>query len=361
MNQPERSTVLVVDDTPANLLLMSALLKSRYEVKVANSGAKALQIVSAGPLPDLILLDVMMPLMDGYEVIRVLKENPATAGVPVLFLTALADHGSEEKGLKLGAVDYITKPISAPIVLARLATHLALAQARQFLVDQNAYLESEVTRRVTELARIQDVFGKVVDPRIRDHLLQRGNSMGGDITEGAVMFCDIRDFTAYSESRDPRLVIEFLNRFFSEAAGCVEREGGFVNKYIGDSFMAVFGTPFPLEDFRSAAIRAALAVREVVKRINAEHPEEQPFRVGMGVHAGPMVAGIVGSQSRMEFTTIGDTVNTASRLETLTKEYGVDILLSAAVLERLKVPVAARPLGTAALRGKLQTLEVFAL
>ena len=360
MNPLERPTVLVVDDTPANLMLMNALLKDRYQVKVANSGEKALKIVAAGPLPDLILLDVMMPLMDGYAVCRELKANPATEQIPVIFLTALADQGAEEKGLKLGAVDYITKPISAPIVMVRLATHVALAQARQFLVDHNAYLESEVTRRLTELARVQDIFGKVVDPRIRDHLLKKSRGMGGDITQGAVMFCDLRDFTAYSEARDPRQVIEFLNRFFSEAAACVEREGGFVNKYIGDSFMAVFGTPFPLEDFCSAAIRAALAVRAVVARLNAERPSEA-FRVGMGVHSGPMVAGIVGSESRMEFTTIGDTINTASRLETLTKDYAVDILLSAAVVEGAKTPIAARALGSAALRGKQRTVEVFTL
>ena len=185
--------------------------------------------------------------------------------------------------------------------------------------------------------------------------------MVGDITEGAVMFCDIRGFTAYAESRDPRQVIEFLNRFFSEAASCVEREGGFINKYLGDAFMAVFGTPFPLEDFRSAAIRAALGVREVVSKINADHPGEEPFCVGMGIHAGPMVAGIVGSSSRMEFTIIGDTVNTASRMEGLCKDYGVEIIVSAALLEGAESAPEARPLGPAPIRGKNFPVELLVI
>ena len=354
-----RATVLVVDDTPANLSLMSGLLRDDYKVKVANHGEKALQIAAGAHPPDLILLDIMMPGMDGYEVCRRLKAEPKTRDIPVIFLTAKSEVEDEKKGLDLLAVDYITKPIHPPLVLARVKTHLALKASADFLRDKNAYLEAEINRRVDELDKIQDIFGKVVDTRIRDYLLQNRRRMVGDITEGAVMFCDIRGFTAYSESRDPRAVIEFLNRFFSEAASCVEREGGFINKYLGDAFMAVFGTPFPLEDFRSSAIRAALGVREVVSKINADNPGEEPFRVGMGIHAGPMVAGIVGSARRMEFTIIGDTVNTASRMEGLCKDYGVEIILSAALLAGTQPPLLVRPLGAAAIRGKQERVELF--
>jgi adenylate cyclase len=357
----EIATVLVVDDTPDNLSLMSGLLKDDYKVKVASSGEKALRIAAADHPPDLILLDIMMPGMDGYEVCRRLKADPKTRDIPVIFLTARAEMEDEKKGLDLRAVDYITKPISAPIVLARVKTHLALKASADFLRDKNVYLEAEINRRVDELDKIQDIFGKVVDTRIRDFLLAKRGRMVGDITEGAVMFCDIRGFTAYSESRDPRQVIEFLNRFFSEAAACVEREGGFISKYLGDAFMAVFGTPFPLSDFRSAAIRAAIGVREVVRKINADHPGGEPFQVGMGVHAGPMVAGIVGSASRMEFTIIGDTVNTASRLEGLCKDYAVEIIVSAALIDATEYAARARPLGHAAIRGKNRLVELFVI
>jgi putative two-component system response regulator len=153
----ERPTVLVVDDTPDNLSLMSSLLKDSYRVKVATSGERALKIAWSDPPPDLILLDVMMPLMDGYEVLERLKADPRSQHIPVIFLTALSETTDEERGLNLGAVDYITKPVSPPIVLARVATHLHLKAVADFLRDKNAWLEAEVARRTRELQAIQDV------------------------------------------------------------------------------------------------------------------------------------------------------------------------------------------------------------
>ena len=153
----ERPTVLVVDDTPDNLALMSGLLKDDYRVKVANSGERALKIAVSEGAPDLILLDIMMPEMDGYEVCRRLKAYPATRRIPVIFLTAMAEVADETKGLSLGAVDYITKPISPPIVLARVKTHLQLKSAADFLHDKNAFLRAEVEKQTRMVEAIQDV------------------------------------------------------------------------------------------------------------------------------------------------------------------------------------------------------------
>ncbi|NUN60346.1 MAG: two-component system response regulator [Burkholderiaceae bacterium] len=150
-------TVLVVDDTPDNLALMSELLGERYRVKVANSGERALKAAQSDPVPDLVLLDIMMPGMDGYEVCRQLKASAATQGIPVIFLTARADTEDERKGFELGAVDYITKPVSPPIVQARVHTHLALKATADFLRDKSAYLEREVALRTLEVQAIQDV------------------------------------------------------------------------------------------------------------------------------------------------------------------------------------------------------------
>jgi putative two-component system response regulator len=147
----------VVDDTPENLELMSGLLKDQYRVRVANNGERALRLAAADPAPDLVLLDVMMPGIDGYEVCRRLKADPATAGTPVIFLTAKAEIEDERQGLSLGAVDYITKPISPPIVLARIKTHLTLKAAADRLRNQNAELEAEVQRRTHIISAIQDV------------------------------------------------------------------------------------------------------------------------------------------------------------------------------------------------------------
>ena len=149
--------MLVVDDTPDNLSLMSGLLKDDYKVKVASNGEKALKIAASENPPDLILLDIMMPGMDGYEVCTRLKADATTRDIPVIFLTAKAEIEDEKHGLELGAVDYITKPISPPIVLARVKTHLTLKASADFLRDKNEFLEAEVARRTAEVAAIQDV------------------------------------------------------------------------------------------------------------------------------------------------------------------------------------------------------------
>jgi putative two-component system response regulator len=150
-------TILAVDDAPVNLSLITGLLKSHYRVKVANSGEKALRIVHSDLPPDLVLLDVMMPDLDGIEVCRRLKEDPRTRHIPVIFLTAMSKSEDERIGLEAGAVDYITKPISPPILLARVKTHLQLKAGADFLKDKNTYLESEVYRRTREVQAIQDV------------------------------------------------------------------------------------------------------------------------------------------------------------------------------------------------------------
>lgn len=157
-DQDAKQVILIVDDTPDNITLLSALLKDKYKIKIATNGLKALHIASIDPSPDLILLDVMMPEMDGYETCRRLKENPQTNHIPVIFLTAKSQVSDEEMGLKLGAVDYISKPVSPPIVLARVATQLNLVRARNLLQDQNKNLEGLVKDRTRKLAKMQDAI-----------------------------------------------------------------------------------------------------------------------------------------------------------------------------------------------------------
>lgn len=157
LDRAEQPLVLVVDDTPENLELMSELLLDSYRVKVASSGVNALRIAAGTQQPDLILLDIMMPEMDGYEVCRLLKVNPATADIPVIFLTAKTEVADEQRGFDLGAVDYITKPISPPIVLARVRAQLQLKASADFLRDKSEYLALEVRRRSRDIQRLQEV------------------------------------------------------------------------------------------------------------------------------------------------------------------------------------------------------------
>ena len=151
-----KPAVLIVDDSPENIAIISSLLKETYRVKAATSGELALALVSGANPPDLVLLDIVMPGMDGYEACRRMKADPASADIPIIFLTARSEALDEEMGLGLGAIDYITKPISPPIMMARIRTHLRLKNVSDFLKDKNAYLESEVARRTEEIGMVQD-------------------------------------------------------------------------------------------------------------------------------------------------------------------------------------------------------------
>ncbi|MEO8411459.1 MAG: response regulator [Propionivibrio sp.] len=180
----QSATVLIVDDEPANLSLLGAVLRPEFHVRVANSGANALRAAASAPKPDLVLLDVMMPGIDGYAVLARLRAMPAASNIPVIFLTAMADDGDEEYGLQLGAADYITKPIKPSIVLARVRTQLEIKQARDWLKDKNSVLEAEVQRRMaendlTQLVSIRALahLAETRDPETGKHLLRTQNYM----------------------------------------------------------------------------------------------------------------------------------------------------------------------------------------
>jgi putative two-component system response regulator len=172
-------TILIVDDSPENLTVLSELLQPIYLVRAATSGQKALRIAITAPRPDLILLDVMMPEMDGYQVFEQLRANPATRDIPVIFVTAMDHIEAELHGLNAGAVDYITKPIVPPIMLARVHTQLELKRARDWLRDQNGYLEAEIAKRMAENELIQEVsiralahLAETRDPETGNHILR---------------------------------------------------------------------------------------------------------------------------------------------------------------------------------------------
>lgn len=204
-------TILIVDDEPTNLFLLTSLLRPEFVVRAANSGESALRAAASEPLPDLVLLDVMMPGMDGYVVLSRLRENPTTRDIPVIFLTALAEADDEERGLQLGAVDYITKPIKPAVVLARVRTQLEAKQARDWLKDQNATLEAEVARRMLENDRTQIIsiralahLAETRDPETGSHIL-RTQSYVKQLADS------LRDHSRFAETMTDRY-IDILTR-----------------------------------------------------------------------------------------------------------------------------------------------------
>jgi adenylate cyclase len=214
----DRATILIVDDMPDNLALVSGLLTPDYHVKVAISGAKALQICHPHA-PDLILLDIMMPEMDGFEVLRRLRADPATAGIPVIFLTALADARDEERGFALGAVDYITKPISPPTLLARVRSHTALA------------------RQTSVLRTLAGKLAHYLPPQLYQSIFEGRQEVAirAERKMLTVFFSDIKDFTQTTDEMEPEDLTYLINDYFSEMSRIALDHGATIDKFIGDA------------------------------------------------------------------------------------------------------------------------------
>jgi adenylate cyclase len=222
---------------------------------------------------------------------------------------------------------------------------------------------NRMTKGLVERERLRDAFGRYVAPELADQVMKHGVSMGGTLVRATVIFIDIRGFTSLSEQMEPALVVSLLNRYFAAVSPPIREHGGFINKFGGDSLLAVFGAPVPTEDHEVRAVRAAMGVRAALGAFNAREAAagRMMLRVGIGIHAGEMIAGSVGSPDRMEYTVIGDVVNVAARLQALTKDLGVDVLLSRAVFEKVEEFVPARALVPTSVRGRSDPLEVYAL
>ena len=206
----DKFNILVVDDTPDNLIMMSELLKDEYKVKVANNGEKALKISQSQTPPDLILLDIMMPVMDGYEVCRQLKANPQTQHIPVIFLTAKTDATDETKGLEIGAIDYITKPINPAILMARVKTHLDIKRMQDFLRNQNSFLEAEIIKRTREITAIQDVTIHAMASLAETRDNETGNHIRRTQNYVRVLAQKLRHHPRFAHFLDDDKIIELL-------------------------------------------------------------------------------------------------------------------------------------------------------
>ncbi len=357
----EKRTILIVDDTPANIALLSGLLNETYKTKIATNGQKALSIAAADPQPDLILLDIMMPEMDGDEVCQRLKADERTSQIPVIFLTAMAQAEDEQKGLSVGAVDYITKPISPPILMARVKTHLQLKAANDFLKLQNDILDQKVQERTEELLLTNQSLTRFIPNEFLNALghsnivdVQLGDHVEGTMT---VLFCDIRSYTTLTEAMSPKDTFEFLNGYLRRIGPAIREQRGFVNHFYGDGFMAIF--PHSADD----AVQAAIAMQQTITAYNLERPAKarRPLRIGIGINTGPLMMGIIGDGYRTDTTLVADTVNIAARIEGLTKYYGVDIVINQSTFSELgdQKRYHIRLLDKVQVKGRMQSTSVY--
>lgn len=373
MTLEQRPTILAVDDTPINLTMLNEILKPHYRVKVANNGSKALEI-AANALPDLILLDVMMPGIDGYEVCRRLKANPATHHIPVIFLTSKTEVEDEETAFAAGAADFIHKPISPPIVLLRVKNHLEI----KFLHD---YLQSQSEQERSQKIQLMQIFSKHVSHEVAETMWQQRDQFLNDRrpppqqVTATVMFTDIRGFTTISEQLDPHTLFDWLNQYMDVMSKIVIEYHGVVNKYIGDAIMAVFGMPSSLTTENVAveaqrAVNCALAMRDAISTLNQDFIEHglPPVGIRIGIFTGEVAAGTLGSSERLEYTVIGDTVNTAARLEEIRDledssalDQACRILIGETTLRHLDTHYHTQFVRHILLKGKKQSVAVFKL
>jgi class 3 adenylate cyclase len=346
------ATILIADDATVSRRLLRRLLEQDgHTVHVAADGVEALALFAAEAI-DVVLLDIVMPELDGISVLERLKATPGGEHVPVIMISAVDEIASVVRCVESGADDYLPKPFNPVILRARINAGLTKKRLHDL-----------------ERARVHDVFSRFLPGHVVDDVLERTDEdfrLGGVRTVGTVMFTDLRGFTAFSEGRPPELVIDALNAYFDETSEAILEHGGTLVGYRGDGFLAVFGAPIEVEDHADRALATARNLIDVrLPRFNdwlRSNGVGEEVRMGIGLNSGPFMAGNVGSLRRLEYTVHGDTVNTASRIEGLTKTLRGPILLSESTRAALlRPPANLRPVGEVDVPGRQSAVVLWSV
>jgi len=333
-----RIRLLIVDDEPINhQVLKNHLRGDRFELVSAMNGREALAKIKAAKKPfDLVLLDLMMPGMSGFEVAKKIREDFLPSVLPIIMITAKNQVADLVQGLNHGANDYLAKPFSKDEFLARLNTHVNLGQINR------------ATERFVPNQFIR-ALGKASISEVR-----LGDSINCNVT---VFFSDIRGYTTLAEQMTPEENFAFVNAYAGRMGPIIELHHGFVNQYLGDGIMALF------QQSPDDALRAAIEMQRSLSSYNQTRAaqERSPIQVGMGLHLGPLIMGIIGDTHRTDAATVSDTVNIAARLESLTKRFGATVLLSGNTRAQLAQPEAyhLRYLGRVQVKGRQASVQVW--
>jgi adenylate cyclase len=344
--EKRRRRILAVDDNKQNLVLVEkALTNAHYEVLTAQDGTSALSVIDSAA-PDLVLLDVMMPGMSGYEVCQRIRANEATRLLPVVMLTALSDVADRVHGIEAGADDFLSKPFNREELLTRVRSLLRIKALHDDLEQRNRLLRTLFGRYVSE-----DVANEIVANPDR-HL-----KLGGEKREVTVLFGDLRGFTPIAETLDPQDAVDVLNVFLTLVVDAVFELSGTLDKFRGDGIMAFFGAPLAHEDDPSRAVRCALLMQERLKGVTFRKFPDLRLHMGIGINTGIVIAGNIGSERRMDYTVIGDEVNTAQRFES--NAGPGQILITGNTYERIKGSVQVRDLGALRVKGKNEGVTAY--
>ncbi len=313
------SHILIVDDNLKNIqVLGNTLRENDYEIAVATSGKEALEWVDTEKF-DLILLDIMMPVMDGYEVCERIKANPEIADIPIIFLTAKTEKDSIVKGFELGAVDYVTKPFNSAELLSRVKTHIDLKNARE-------RLEIAYSRLDKEKEKSDKLLLTILNEKIVKDLKETGESKPEVYDNVTIFFSDLVGFTTISEQLEPDVLISELNELFAEFDKIMQKNECERMENIGDAYLAACGIPKPDKDHAEKMILASMDIVTYMKtrNLDAEAKNKVPWKIRIGLHTGKVAGGIVGTH-RIAFNVFGDTVNTASRMETYSEPMRINV------------------------------------
>ncbi len=311
----EEPVILVVDDNPTNLnVLLDVFDDIDYEVLFSSDGKSALE-VAVNEQPDLILLDVMMPGMDGFEVCHHLKKDDKTREIPVIFMTALSDTEAKIKGFNLGAVDYITKPYECEEVLARVNTHLTIRSLHAEMVKLNEELRAEKERN-------EQLLLNILPPKIVNDLIKYGNSQPETFENVSVLFADVVEFTKKSAELEPDILIDELSDIFSHFDEIINKNRCERIKTIGDAYLGVSGMPLPNDNHAQNSVQAATEIIEYLERRNKIL--DIHWEVRIGIHSGKVVGGIIGLKKYV-YDVFGDTINTTARIESYSEPMKINV------------------------------------
>jgi signal transduction histidine kinase/class 3 adenylate cyclase len=332
-----RSRILIVDDEPVNhQVICKHFQGADFEIAQAMSGPEALKLIESEKPFDIVLLDVMMPRMSGYEVCERIREHYLPSELPVIMVTAKSQVADLVEGLGSGANDYIAKPFSKDEFLARVNTHLRLHHIHAIT---NRFVPTEFIHALGKESLAEVKLGDQTEREV------------------TVLFSDIRNYTTLAEQMTPEENFRFVSTYVGRMGPVIQDNRGFVNQYLGDGILSLF------QHSPADALRAAIDMQLEVQRMNAERRQAgaPPLSIGIGLHTGALIMGIIGDQKRTEAAIISDTVNVASRMEGLTKYYGASIIVSQDSVEKLPDPAlfGLRYLGRVQVKGKQSALEIY--
>ena len=343
----DKPVILIVDDQPQNIELLEAhLVPQGYEIIQAANGEEALEKLSGNNI-DMILLDVMMPGMNGYEVCRKVKRDPENTFLPIVLLTALNNMEAKIVGLEAGADDFLNKPFQKVELLARVNNLLKM----KFLhaeVELRNHLISSMLHRYVNSSVIEQILANP----------EKYSELGGDRKKVAAFFCDIRGFTSVSEKMNTVELIRLLNSIYKELTGIVFRNKGTFDKYMGDCIMAFWGAPADIEDETLWAVRAAMEMQRAFEDLKQGWPPElKNLGIGIGINYGEVIAGNIGTEEAMDYTVIGDVVNTAQRVEAAA--CSGQVLITKSALSQVEGKIKIRRLVPVQVKGKALPVEIY--